>query len=131
NLAAPHAPAVPAPVAPTNSNPTDPGAAWNSAGTQRLPSLYSWQQPTMASGPSVKWVQMRDPQDTAVPPAHNLSYSRYSYWVEDLDGYLDASQVNDPLEVNARAGLSPAPTPPYTVGTNPGEIGMFTIFAPS
>src|SRR5205807_3717024 len=45
--------------------------------------------------------------------------------------YLDASQVNDPLEVNARAGVAPSPTPPYTVGTNPGEIGMFTIFAPS
>jgi len=45
---------------------------------------------------------MRDPRDTAAPPAHNLAYTRYSYWVEDLDGYLDASQVNDPNAITAR-----------------------------
>ena len=117
NLAAPDAPAVPPPVAPTNSNPTSPGAAWNAAGTQRLPSLYSWSQPTPSpSGPSVKWVEMRDPQDTAPPPAHNLSYTRYAYWVEDLDGYLDASQVGGQARTN---------------GTSPGEIAMFTVFAPA
>src|SRR5262249_23515184 len=136
NLAAAGAPTVstPAPpwdsTPPPNSSPTPSDSAWNASRTQRLPSLYSWQQPNTPSGPSVKWVEMRDPQDTAPAPAHNLSYSRYSYWVEDLGGYLDASQVNDPLEFNARAGLSPSPSP-YTVGTNPGEIGMFTIFSPS
>jgi hypothetical protein len=131
NLAAPAAPAVPTPAPPANSNPTDPGAAWNAAGTQRLPTLYPWVQPSPSpSGPSVKWVEMRDPQDAPSPAPHNLAYTRYTYWVEDLDGYLDASQVNDPLEVNARAGVAPSPSP-YTVGTNPGEIGMFTIFAPS
>jgi hypothetical protein len=124
NLAAPDAPAVPTPAPPANSNPSDPGAAWNAAGTQRLPSLYSWQQPGTPSGPSVKWVEMRDPQDTAAPPAHNLSYTRYSYWVEDLDGYLDASQVNDPNALSSRANGT-------SNGTSPGEIGMFTIFAPS
>src|SRR6266513_741130 len=46
NLGAPAAPAVPTPAPPTDSNPTDPGAAWNAAGTQRLPSLYSWEQPS-------------------------------------------------------------------------------------
>src|SRR5439155_7202421 len=124
NLAAPSAPAVPAPAPPANSNPTDPGAAWNAAGTQRLPSLYSWEQPGTPSGPSVKWVEMRDPQDSAQPPAHNLSYTRYAYWVEDLDGYLDASQVNDPNAVSSRANGT-------SNGTSPGEIAMFTIFSPS
>jgi hypothetical protein len=124
NLAAADLPAVPLPVPPTNSNPTDAGAAWNAAGTQRLPTLYSWQQPNAPSGPSVKWVEMRDPQDTAPAPAHNLSYTRYSYWVEDLDGYLDASQVNDPNALTTRANGTSS-------GTSPGEIGMFTIFAPS
>jgi hypothetical protein len=124
NLAAPAAPTAPTPAPPANSNRTDPGAAWNAGGTQRLPSLYSWQQPAMPSGPSVKWVEMRDPQDTAPPPAHNLSYTRYAYWVEDLDGYLDASQVNDPNAVNTRANGT-------SNGTSPGEIAMFTIFAPS
>ena len=116
NLAAAYAPAVPPPVAPTNSNPTDPGAAWNAAGTQRLPSLYSWQQPTTASGPSVEWVEMRDPQDAPSPAPHNLPYTRYAYWVEDLDGYLDASQVGGQARVT---------------GTSPGEIAMFTVFDPA
>jgi hypothetical protein len=129
-LTKPFAPWVPPPAPPPNSNRTDPGAAWNAAGTQRLPSLYSWQQPNAPSGPSVKWVEMRDPQDAAPAPAHNLPYSRYAYWVEDLDGYLDASQVNDPTYVNARAGLNPTP-PAYTVGTSSKEIPMFTIFNPA
>jgi len=67
---------------------------------------------------------MRDPQDTAPAPAHNLPYTRYAYWVEDLDGYLDASQVNDPDTVNSRANGT-------SNGTSPAEIAMFTIFAPS
>src|SRR5438105_9268785 len=53
NLAAQSVPAVPTPAPPATSNPTDPGAAWNAAGTQRLPALYSWVQPTPTpSGPS-------------------------------------------------------------------------------
>jgi hypothetical protein len=116
DLGAPLAPAVPTPAPPTDSNPTDPDAAWNAAGTQRLPSLYSWEQPATPSGPSVKWVEMRDPQDTAPAPAHNLPFTRYAYWVEDLDGYLDASQVGGQTRTN---------------GTSPGEIAMFTIFDPT
>src|SRR6266516_4377661 len=117
NLGAPAAPAVPTPAPPTDSNPTDPGAAWNAAGTQRLPSLYAWVQPSPSpSGPSVKWVEMRDPQDPATPPAHNLPYTRYAYWVEDLDGYLDASQVGGQTR---------------TTGTDPREVAMFTIFDPA
>jgi len=111
NLAASAAPAVPTPAPPPNSNPTDPGAAWNAAGTQRLPSFYSWAQPSPSpSGPSVKWVEMRDPQNASGP------YTRYAYWAEDLDGYLDASQVGG----QARAS-----------GTSPKEIAMWTVFNPT
>src|SRR5262245_52212006 len=67
---------------------------------------------------------MRDPQDTAPPPTHNLGYTRYAYWVEDLDGYLDASQVNDPNAVTSRANGTGS-------GTRHGEIAMFTIFNPA
>src|SRR5438445_201407 len=81
NLAAPAAPAVPPPAPPSNSSPGDPGAAWNAAGTQRLPGLYPWQQPNSPSGSSVKWVVMRDPQDTA----NNIPYTRYAYCVNDMD----------------------------------------------
>src|SRR6266478_1606300 len=61
NLSPTPAPAVPTPAPPPNSNPSDLRAAWNAAGTQRLPSVYSWQQPATPSGPSVQWVEMRDP----------------------------------------------------------------------
>jgi hypothetical protein len=113
----PFAPLVPAPSPPANSTASDSTSAWNAAKTQRLPTLYSWTQPTPSpSGPSVKWVTMPDPQDTATAPAHNLPYTRYAYWAEDLDGYLDASQVGG----QAR-----------TSGTSPQEIAMFTVFAPT
>jgi hypothetical protein len=119
NLGAPAAPAVPTPAPPANSSRNDPTAAWDTAG-QRLPKLYSWQQPASPSptpsGPSVKWVEMRDPQDTAPAPAHNLPYTRYAYWVEDLDGYLDAAQVGGQTRTN---------------GTDPHEIAMFTVFDPA
>src|SRR5438876_10158029 len=130
NLAAPFAPVVPTPAPPVNSTPppanytpppncTNCNPAWNATGTQRLPTLYSWQQPPpprpTPSGPSVKWVVMRDQQDRAPAPAHNLPYTRYAYWVEDLDSYLDASQVNDPNAVSSRANGT-------SNGTSPGDI---------
>jgi hypothetical protein len=117
NLTASFAPAVPAPAPPADSSPSDPTAAWDAAKAQRVPKLYSWQQPNPSpSGPSVKWVEMRDPQDAPAPAPHNLPYTRYAYWAEDLDGYLDASQVGG----QAR-----------TTGTNPQEIAMFTVFNPN
>src|SRR6266446_304231 len=111
NLAAPFAPAVPTPAPPANSAASDSTSAWNAAGTQRLPVLYSWAQPSPSpSGPSVKWVEMRDPQNASGP------YTRYAYWAEDLDGYLDASQVGGQ---------------PRTSGTSPKEIAMWTVFNPT
>jgi len=129
NLAAPAAPAVPPPAPPSNSNPTDAGSAWNAAGTQRLPGLYPWQQLNSPSGPSVEWVEMRDPQDTATAPAHNLPYTRYAYWAEDLDGYLDASVVGN--------NYTAADTDPNKQATyqrangTPSEVALFTIFNPN
>jgi hypothetical protein len=114
DLTTPVAPTVPTPAPPPNSAANDPIAAQlvsNGTIAKRFPTLYSWQSPA-----SVKWVDMRDPQDTATAPAHNLPYSRYAYWAEDLDGYLDASQVGG----QAR-----------TSGTSPQEIAMFTVFAPT
>jgi len=119
DLTAPFAPAAPTPSAPANSTASDPTSAWNAAKTQRLPTLSSWAQPSPSpSGPSVKWVQMHDPQDTATAAPYNLPYTRYAYWAEDLDGYLDASQVGQVDQ-------------PRTSGTSPQEIAMFTIFEPT
>src|SRR5947199_445950 len=117
DLTAPFAPAVPTPSPPANSTASDSTSAWNAAKTQRLPTLYPWVQASPSpSGPSVKWVEMRDPQDTGTAPAHNLPYTRYAYWAEDLDGYLDASQAGG----QAR-----------TSGTSPQEIAMWTVFNPT
>ena len=111
DLTAPFAPAVPTPAPPANSIASDSTSAWNAPGTQRLPALYPWVQPSPSpSGPSVKWVEMRDPQNASGP------YTRYAYWAEDLDGYLDASQVG---------GLARAS------GTSPKEIAMWTVFNPT
>src|SRR5206468_5533083 len=111
DLTAPFAPAVPTPTPPANSAASDSTSAWNAAGTQRLPTLYPWGQPSPSpSGPSVKWVEMRDPQNASGP------YTRYAYWAEDLDGYLDASQVGGQ---------------PRTSGTSPKEIAMWTVFNPT
>src|SRR5436190_9169728 len=111
DLTAPFAPAVPTPAPPANSAASDSTSAWNAAGTQRLPTLYPWGQPSPSpSGPSVKWVEMRDPQNASGP------YTRYAYWTEDLDGYLDASQVGGQ---------------PRTSGTSPKEIAMWTVFNPT
>jgi hypothetical protein len=107
----PFAPLVPAPSPPPNSTASDSTSAWNAAGTQRLPALYPWVQPSPSpSGPSVKWVEMHDPQNASGP------YTRYAYWAEDLDGYLDASQVGGQ---------------PRTTGTSPKEIAMWTVFNPT
>src|SRR5439155_10862866 len=111
DLTAPFAPAVPTPAPPANSAASDSTSAWNAAGTQRLPTVYPWGQPSPSpSGPSVKWVEMRDPQNASGP------YTRYAYWAEDLDGYLDASQVGGQ---------------PRTSGTSPKEIAMWTVFNPT
>jgi hypothetical protein len=111
DLTAPFAAAVPTPAPPANSAASDSTSAWNAAGTQRLPALYPWVQPSPSpSGPSVKWVEMRDPQNASGP------YTRYAYWAEDLDGYLDASQVGGQ---------------PRTSGTSPKEIAMWTVFNPT
>src|SRR6266496_1319320 len=111
DLTAPFAPAVPTPAPPENSAASDSTSAWIAAGTRRLPTLYPWGQPSPSpSGPSVKWVEMRDPQNASGP------YTRYAYWAEDLDGYLDASQVGGQ---------------PRTSGTSPTEIAMWTVFNPT
>ncbi len=69
--------------------PTPPPAAFPSPAqqtpTKLYPPLLPFQQPAYT-----QWREIPDPNDTAVAPAHNLPYQRYTFWVEDLSGYLDA-----------------------------------------
>jgi len=103
---------TPAPVVQT---PVPPAAPFPSPGQDTAgnpyPKLYPFQQPAYT-----QWQELHDPNDPAIAAPYNLPYQRYTYWAEDLDGYLDASQVG---------GLT------RTTGTDPHEIAMFTIFAPT
>jgi hypothetical protein len=111
NLAA--SPAVQTPVAPATafSNPA------RDASGKKYPVLNSFQQPAFT-----QWQEIRDPNDTATAPTHNLPYQRYTFWMEDLAGYLDASQVGNESNGGKQQRSN---------GTNPNEIALFTVFDPT
>ena len=124
NLAAGAAqPAVTRPTPPPNPNPSSAGTAAvdiDSAKTKIIkayPVVSSWLGP-----PSTQWQEIRDPNDAATAPSHSLPYQRYTFWIEDLSGYLDASVVGN----EDNSGLHQR-----TNGTNPKEIALFTIFQPT
>lgn len=106
---------------PPLQRPSVPTAAFTypalDAAGKPYPRLYPFQQPVFT-----QWQEIRDPKDTAAPPAHNLPYQRYTYWIEDLSAYLDAGAVGNtagPGAVHQRGN-----------GTNPNEIALFTLFKP-
>jgi hypothetical protein len=109
NLAA--TPAVQTPQAPTTafSNPA------RDATGRPYPQLLSFHQSAYT-----QWQELHDPTDPATAAPYTSPYQRYTFWVEDLAGYLDASIVgnkDDPGNVHKRAA-----------GTNAKEIALFTIF---
>jgi len=66
---------------------------------------------------------MHDPQDPSGP------YTRYAYWAEDLDGYLDASAVGNNY---AAADTDPNHQATYQrANGTPSEVALFTIFNPN
>ena len=122
NLAANAAPpAVTRPTPPPNPNPSSAGAAaidTDSGKTKILkayPAVSSWLGP-----PSTQWIEIHDPNDTATAAPYTLPYQRYTFWVEDLAGYLDASQVGNE---NGGSGKHQRAS-----GINPNEIALFTVF---
>ncbi len=107
-------PVVQIPTAPTGPLATPA----EDASGKRYPQLLSFQQPAYTA-----WQEIRDPADTAIGSAHNLPYQRFTFWVEDLGGYLDASVVGN------EAG--PGSSHQRTNGSNANEIALFTIFDPT
>lgn len=107
-------PTVPKPAAPATPFPI-PAQQTAGTTTKLYPQLYSFQQPAYT-----QWQEIRDPNDTATAPSHNLPYYRYTFWIEDLAGYLDVSKVG-----NQKGGSSKHQR---SNGTNPDEIALFTIF---
>ncbi len=117
-------PAVTRPTPPANPNPAAGATAaieTDSAQTKILsayPAVAPWLGP-----PSTEWIETRDPNDTATSPAHDLPYQRFTFWIEDLSGYLDGSVVGNTT--------GPGATHQRGNGTSPSEIGLFAIFDPN
>jgi hypothetical protein len=105
-------PSIQPPSAPATEFAASP--AKDAAG-KSYPVVLSYQQ-----RPFTQWQEIREPSDTAVSPAHNLPYQQYTFWIEDLAGYLDASVAG-----NLKGGAS---THQRSDGTNPDEIALFTVF---
>ena len=95
--------------------------------TKRYPQVYSFQQ-----APYTQWQEIRNPNDSAIAPAHALPYQRYTYWVEDLGGYVDASVAGNTADAGS-ANKRPLDqsTAAKRYQTTPGEIALFTLFDPA
>jgi hypothetical protein len=116
--------AVTPPTAQTAAFATDPAQETFGTTTRLYPQLF----PGQASA-FTQWIEVRDPNDTAVPPAHDLPYQHFTYWVEDLAGYVDATVAGNtvgPSSGNARPLDKSTAAKRYQ--TSPGEIAMFTLF---
>lgn len=108
-------PPLQSPTAPTA--PATTNAAQDSGGNA-YPILLPTQQ-----RPYTQWQEQKDPNDTATGGKHDLPYQRYTYWVEDLGGYLDASIAgNEEGAANAHK---------RDTGTNGKEVSLFTLFEPT
>ena len=122
-------PFVGRPTPPPNPDPASPGnAAIDIDNSNRItkvyPALSSW-----LGAPNTKWQEIRDPNDTATPPAHNLPYQRYTFWIEDLGGYVDASVAGNTAGAasgNARPLDSSTAANRYKTTAN--ELALFTLF---
>lgn len=118
--------AVTPPTAPAAAFATNPAQEIFGATTRLYPQLFSGQAPAYT-----QWIEIRDPNDTATAPAHNLPYQRYTFWIEDLAGYLDSSvagNIADTGNANKRPLVQTLPSSRYQ--TTPAELALFTIFDP-
>ncbi len=107
-------PAIQQPVAPSAAYASNPAQDTARATPKKYPVLFPFQQPVFT-----QWQEIHDPNDTATSAPYTLPYQRYTFWMEDMSGYLDASVVGN--------GGGGAPHQ-RTNGTNSNEIALFTIF---
>ena len=118
---------LPTPIASPFPSPSS-AEEGSGATVKRYPQVLSFQE-----APYTQWQEIRDPNDTATAPAHALPYQRYTYWVEDLGGYLDSSVVGNTADTTGNANKRPLDqsTLAKRYQTTPGEIALFTIFDPT
>lgn len=124
NLAA--AQSFPNPAPPSAPFPS-PAQDTSATSTKLYPQLFPFQHSAYT-----QWQEVRDPNDLATAPAHDLPYQRYTFWIEDLAGYVDAAVAGN------TAGSSSENVRPLDKSTaakryqtSPGEIAMFTLFKPA
>lgn len=115
------------PQVPTAPFQSQPAQQLFGSTTKVFPAVLPFQEP-----PYTQWQEVRDPNDTATGGAHKLPYQRYTFWVEDLSGYVDptvAGNISANGSSNARP-LDPS-TPVSRYKTTPAELPLFTIFDPT
>ncbi len=112
----------PTPVAAAYS--TDPAQETFGSSTRYYPQLLQGQPPVFT-----QWIAVKDPNDSAASPAHDLPYQRFTFWVEDVAGYIDASLSGNN---GGTGGVHVRPLDQSTSAkryeTKPSEIPLFTIF---
>ena len=107
------------PISPPAAPATLPNPAEEKFGStiRRYPTVLSFQEP-----PSTQWQEIPNPSDPAIAAPYALPYQRYTFWIEDLAGYVDAG---------AAGNIKAAGSHERKSGTTPGELSLFTIFDPA
>ncbi|MGI8819378.1 MAG: pilus assembly PilX family protein [Chthoniobacterales bacterium] len=120
---APGSRALTTPTPPPNPLPSDSNAAIQTDRgatkiTKAYPEVPSWLAPA-----STKWIEVVDPADAGGAGSHTLPYQRYTFWIEDLAGYIDPSVAGN------KSGVGGAQK--RGAGTVPDELALFTVLEPA
>ncbi len=124
--------AVATPTPPPNPTTTDLKAAIQiDSGKTKILKTYPELSPWLGAV-STQWIEVVDPNETGTGGTHKLPYQRYSFWVEDLGGYVDASvagNTDDTGNANKRPRDQSNAAKRYL--TTPAEVALFTLFDPA
>ncbi len=120
------------PTPPPNPNPVNPAdSAIELDKSKNISKIYPTVSPWIGA-PSTKWIELHDPNDPATTAPYGMPYQRYTFWVEDLAGYVDASVAGNTADTGS-ANKRPLDqsTAAKRYRTTPGELGLFTILDPT
>lgn len=114
------------------ASPTPPSVfpirpAQDTVGSKLYPPVLTQQQPAFT-----QWQEIKDPNDTASGARHDLPYQRYTFWVEDLAGYVDANVAGNTSGASSgNARPKDTSTLPKRYLTTASELPLFTLFDPT
>ena len=116
--------AVTPPTPPEKAFPSNPAEQKFGSNTRYYPQMLP-NQPSVFT----QWFEVQNPNDGATAPNHDLPYQRFTYWVEDLAGYIDASAAGN---IAGTGSLHARPLDQSTAAkryeTKPSEIPLFGVF---